>query len=150
MSGEVSDIDNFLRTRNGLLIHRFYHEMWNRFDKSILPELLTEDVRFRGSLGQNKTGYGELSDYVEFIQQVFPDFSNEIEEIISEGDKAFARLTYRGTHSADLFGIAPTGRTIQYAGAAVFRFRGDRIAEIWVLGDIWNLVSQLKDPTPDV
>jgi predicted ester cyclase len=40
-----------------------------------------------------------------------------IEEIISEGDKAFARLTYRGTHSGKLFGIAATGRKILWRSA---------------------------------
>jgi predicted ester cyclase len=80
----------------------------------------------------------------DFVQRAFPDFTNEIEEMISEGDKAFARLTYRGTHRGELFDIAATGRRIQYAGAAVFRFRGDKIAEVWVLGDIFGLMSQLR------
>jgi predicted ester cyclase len=68
---------------------------------------------------------------LDFVQRAFPDFTNEIEELISEGDKAFARLTYRGTHRGEIFGVAPTGRRIQYAGAAVFSFRGDKIAEVW-------------------
>ena len=111
--------------RNRQLIARFYLEMWNRFDKTIFSEILTEDIRFRGSLGQYKNGYAEFGEYVAFIQRAFPDFSNEIEEIISEGDKAFARLMYRGTHRGELFGIEPTGQSIQYAGAAVFKFRDE-------------------------
>jgi steroid delta-isomerase-like uncharacterized protein len=130
--------------RNRLLIERFFLEMWNRFDKTIFPDILTEDLRFRGSLGQSKSGYAEFGEYVDFIQRAFPDFSIEIEEVISEGDKAFAKLAYTGTHRGELFGIAPTGRPIQYAGAAVFKFRGDRIAEVWVLGDIHGLLSQLE------
>jgi predicted ester cyclase len=124
--------------------------MWNRFDKSIVSEILTEDLRFRGSLGQSKNGYSEFGEYVDFVQRAFPDFSNEIEEIISEGDKAFAKLLYRGTHRGEIFGITPTGRPDRYAGAAVFKFRGDRIAEVWVLGDIYGLISQLQaiDPLP--
>ena len=132
------------QNRNRLLIERFYLEMWNRFDKTIVPDILTEDLRFRGSLGQSKSGHAAFGEYVDFIQRAFPDFSNEIEEIISEGDKAFAKLTFRGTHRGEVFGIAPTGRLIQYAGAAVFKFRGDRIAEVWVLGDIYGLISQLE------
>jgi predicted ester cyclase len=132
------------QNRNRLLIERFYNEMWNRFDKTVLPDILTEDLRFRGSLGQLMRGLAEFGEYVDFIQRAFPDFSNEIEEIISEGDKAFARLTYRGTHRGEVFDIAPTGRLIQYAGAGVFTFRGDRIAEVWVLGDIHGLISQLQ------
>jgi hypothetical protein len=119
--------------RNSLLIGRFYHEMWNCFDKALIPVLLTEDIRFRGSLGQNKNGHVEFAEYVDFVQRVFPDFTNEIEEVISEGDKTFARLTYCGTHRGEIFGIAPTGRRIQYAGAAVLSFRDNKIAEVWVL-----------------
>jgi predicted ester cyclase len=133
-----------IQNRNRLLIERFYLEMWNRFDKSIFPDILTEDLRFRGSLGQSKSGHAEFGEYVDFIQRAFPDFSNEIEEIISEGDKSFAKLAYSGTHRGEVFGIAPTGRFIRYAGAAVFTFRGDRIAEVWVLGDIHGLISQLE------
>ncbi len=134
-----------LRDRNRVLIERFYHELWNRFDKTLIPLLLTEDLRFRGSLGQSKNGHAEFGEYVDFIQQAFPDFINEIEELISERDKAFARLTYRGTHRGELFGIPPTGRWIEYAGAAVFRFRGDKIAKVWVLGDIHSLINQLRN-----
>jgi steroid delta-isomerase-like uncharacterized protein len=133
-----------VRDRNRELIERFYRDMWNRFDKSLLPVLLTEDIRFRGSLGQSKNGHAEFAEYVEFIQRTFPDFTNEIEELISEGDRTFARLTYRGTHRGELFGIAATGKRVQYAGAAVFRFRGDQIAEVWVLGDIVGLRAQLQ------
>jgi steroid delta-isomerase-like uncharacterized protein len=132
------------RDRNRLLIERFYHEMLNRFDKAIISDILSEDLQFRGSLGQSVRGHAEFGEYVDFIQRAFPDFSNEVEEIISEGDKAFAKLTYRGTHRGEVFGIAPTGRLIQYAGAAVFKFRGDRIDEVWVLGDIHGLISQLE------
>jgi len=130
--------------RNRLLIERFYHELWNPFDRAFIPVLLTEDVRFRGSLGQEKNGHAEFAEYVDFVQRAFPDFTNEIEEVISEGEKAFARLMYRGTHRGELFGLAPTERRIQYAGAAVFKFRGDKIAEVWVLGDIFGLMSQLQ------
>ncbi len=130
--------------RNRLMIKRFYHEMWNRFDQSLIPELLTEDIRFRGSLGQSKTGHAEFARYVDFVARAFPDFTNEIEEVISEDDKAFARLTYRGTHRGELFGIAATGRRIQYAGAARFCFRGGKISDVWVLGDIFGLISQLR------
>jgi predicted ester cyclase len=117
--------------------------MWNRFDKAIISDILSEDLQFRGSLGQSKHGHAEFGDYVDLIQRAFPDFSNEVEEIISEGDKAFAKLSYRGTHRGEIFGIAPTGRVIQYAGAAVFKFKGDLIVEVWVLGDVYGLISQL-------
>ena len=58
------------------LVERFYHDLWNPFDKSMLPELLTDDLEFRGSLGQTKRGHAEFADYMDFVQRAFPDFHN--------------------------------------------------------------------------
>lgn len=126
------------------LIERFYHDMWNKFDKSICSEILDEALVFRGSLGQIKRGLKEFGEYMDFIQMAFPDFHNRIVETITEGRKTFVRLSYTGTHQGTLFGIPPTGKRIEYAGAAVFTIKGHKIAEVWVLGDIYGLLEQLK------
>ena len=118
--------------------------MWNKFDKKVFAEILSEDIVFRGSLGQVKHGFDELSEYVDLIQTAFPDFHNRIVETITEGNKTFARLVYTGTHRGELFGVPPTGRRIEYVGAAVFTIVADKIAEVWVLGDVYGLLQQLK------
>lgn len=87
---------------NEQLIRRFYDDMWNKFDKDLFPEILDAGITFRGSLGIKKSGYRGLSEYIDFIQSVFPDFHNEILLTISEGSKSFARLRYTGTHQGDL------------------------------------------------
>lgn len=133
-----------LAERNREIIRRFYEELWNRFDKAKIAELLTEDFRFRGSLGQETRGRDGFVGYMDMVARGFPDFTNRVEEIISEGNRAFARLRYRGTHRGEILGIAPTERAVEYAGAAVFTFRGDQIAEVWVLGDLHSLLTQLQ------
>jgi steroid delta-isomerase-like uncharacterized protein len=125
------------------LIERFYTHLWNRFDKALIPVMLTEDLEFRGSLGHAARGHGQFAAYLDFIQAAFPDFTNTIEEVVSEGERSFTRLTYRGTHSGELFGVPATGRRVEYAGAARFRFRDGRIAAVWVLGDVFGLLQQL-------
>ena len=60
------------------------------------------------------------------------------------GDRAAARLLYRGTHSGALLGIPPTGRSFSYAGAAFFAVAGGRLAEAWVLGDLAGPRAQLE------
>ena len=60
--------------------------------------------------------------------------------------KAFARLTYSGTHRGPILGVEPTGRKISYAGAAVFTFDEGKVADVWVLGDLHGLLGQLTDP----
>ncbi len=131
------------RDRQLVLVRRFYDEMWNRFDTSVLDQLLEPDVRFRGSLGQEKVGHEEFGEYVEFIRAFAPDFHNRVDQTVSEGDTTFARLTYTGTHRGEVFGRSPTGRRFSYAGAAVFAFSDRLIASVWVLGDIHGLLRQL-------
>jgi predicted ester cyclase len=133
---------------NIYLVDRFYNEMWNRFDKSLLAEILTPTIRFRGSLGQTKVGYDEFGDYVDFVRAFAPDFHNEVVTTVTEGNRTFARLLYSGTHRGEILGIAPTGRRFAYAGAALFEVADRRITEVWVLGDIHGLVTQLSSEKP--
>lgn len=137
-----------MKTRENIdLVKRFYEALWNRFDKGLIPELLTENIRFRGSLGEDAVGHQQFGAYMDTIQGAFPDFTNTIEEIISEGNRSAVRLSFRGTHEGELFGIAPTGRSIEYAGVALFRFHHALISEIWVLGDVDGLIQQLNGRT---
>ena len=128
---------------NRALVEDWYSRMWNRWDKTAFPDLLCPDIILRGSLGVEVEGYGGVSAYMEQVRAAFPDFHNTVEEVITEGAAGLARLTYTGTHRGEVLGFAPTGRSITYAGAAVFRFRDGKICEVWVLGDLYSLATQL-------
>ncbi len=77
------------------------------------------------------------------LASAFPDFCNEIEEIVAERNRAVARLTYTGTHRGEIFGVAPTRKKVSYAGAAFFRIENGQVAQGWVLGDLAGLLGQL-------
>jgi steroid delta-isomerase-like uncharacterized protein len=130
---------------NKRLVRRYYEEMWNRWDFALADELIAEQIAFRGSLGDSVRGREGFKEYVRAVRRAFPDFHNRVEEFIAEGDRVAARLTYTGTHTGALFGIAPTGRRVSYAGVALFRIASGQIAEGWVLGDLHNLIGQLRD-----
>ena len=65
--------------------------------------------------------------------------------MIAEGNQAFARLRFSGMHRAEFFGYQPTGKRVEWAGAAVFTFAGEKISALWVLGDIHGLLQQLAN-----
>lgn len=133
--------------RNLRLVDLWYRRMWNNWDKTAIAEICHEDIVFRGSLGEEVKGHAGVAQYMDRIRAAFPDFLNVIEDTISENDKVFARLTYRGTHQGTVLGFAPTGKRVTYVGAAVFTVRKNKIASVWVLGDLYNLVQQLT-PSP--
>jgi len=111
-----------------------------------LEELISPDIVFRGSIGSTVNGIQEFKQYVIKIRAAFPDFHNHVEELIGEGEKVVARLTYTGTHRGALFGFPGTGRGITYQGIAIFQFREGKIISGYVLGDTESLKRQIAQP----
>ncbi|MFI5058254.1 MAG: ester cyclase [Candidatus Acidiferrales bacterium] len=126
------------------LIRRYYEELWNSWNFPIANDLLTDDIVFHGSLGVSVQGMSAFLGYMRRVQGAFPDFHNTVEDTAAQSDKVFARLTYRGTHRGELFGILPTNRNITYAGAAFFTICEGKISRGWVLGDALGVLRQLE------
>jgi len=125
------------------LVRRYYSELWNAWSVAALEELISPEIVFHGSIGTAVKGIGEFTQYVNKIRAAFPDFHNHIEELIAEGNKVAARLTYTGTHRGELFGSCGTGRKITYSGLAIFEFKEAKIVRGYVLGDTETLKRQL-------
>ncbi len=126
------------------LVRRYYDELWNAWNFELAEKVLAPKLRFRGSLGVDVEGLAGFLRYMQMVRAAFPDFHNDIEALIAEGDQVAARLRYTGTHQGPLFDLAPTGKKISYGGAALFRIAGEHIVEGWVLGDTVSLRRQLE------
>jgi len=68
----------------------------------------------------------------------------DILDCVTEGDRVFAKMRFSGIHVSPFKGYAPTGKPVQWLGAALFRARGPLISELWVLGDLFSLEADLK------
>ena len=95
-------------------------------------------------MGQEKRGHSGFAEYVDMIHKALGDYRCLIEELVSEGDKVFAKMTFTGIHRDEFMGYAPTQKRVSWAGCALFTFKGNRIADVWVLGDLKTLEKQLK------
>lgn len=73
----------------------------------------------------------------------FSDGRSTIEDVIAEGDKVVSRITFRGTHTGDLMGIPPTGKSVTIAEVIVDQFAEGRIVESWRLFDQMAMMQQL-------
>lgn len=125
------------------VVRRFYQEMWDRADTSIVPELFHPRFTFRGSLGPVLVGYDEFGQYVEWLTRTLDDYRTDILALIEEGNTVVARTRFRGRHVKPFFGFAPTGDPVWWYGMPVFTFDGDRVQDLWVLGDIHGLVGRM-------
>jgi len=126
------------------LVADFYETIWNAGDISAAGRLLTETFEFRGSLGAELHGRNEFTTYVDSLRSALADYRCEILACVAEGDQAFAQMRFSGRHVGVFRGYPPTGRPVQWLGAALFRFDGSRISHLWVLGDLASLDELLK------
>lgn len=131
--------DSSEEERNGAVIRRFYDELWNDWQIGVAGEIVSESLRFRGSLGTECEGRDEFERYVRDIRVAFPDWHNRVDEILSSGDRVVTRMTWSGTHQGPFGDISPTGARVEYAGAAFFRLANGLIEEAWVVGDTQEL-----------
>jgi steroid delta-isomerase-like uncharacterized protein len=128
----------------GNLVRRFYKEVWNRGDKAKIPELLHESFTFRGSLGQTKCGHDGFAEYVEFVRDALSEYRCEIQEIVCEGSRVFAKVLFSGVHRKTFLGYPATFKRVQWVGAALFKVDGNKVSDLWVLGDLDALREQLS------
>jgi steroid delta-isomerase-like uncharacterized protein len=125
------------------LVDQFYARVWNSGDESV-GTLLAEDFAFYGSLGTPTLGHAEFLKIVRSVRASLANYNCAILECVTEEPKAFARMRFSGTHVAVFRGFAPTGKQVQWNGAALFSFRDGLINELWVLSDLVGLDDALR------
>jgi predicted ester cyclase len=127
------------------LVERFYERLWNAWDDDAVEGILAEDFKFRGSLGQQTVGRDGWRAYRDQVRAAAPDFSNELVELVVDGDRAAARLRCVGTHRGLLLGLAGTGR----ASRTTLQHSSVRRAGSWLrpgsLADLADLRRQLTE-----
>ncbi len=77
------------------------------------------------------------------LLRAFPDGTATIEDLIVEGDKVVSRLTYRATHTGDLMGIPPTGKSVAISEIIIDQFADGKVVESWRLFDQMTMMQQL-------
>jgi predicted ester cyclase len=84
------------------------------------------------------------------IRRYFPDATILVEDVIAAGDKAAARVTFRGTPDAAAFGRATVSERPLEAGGVFFgRVVGRRVVEFWAYFDEAELLMLLMaTPAP--
>jgi steroid delta-isomerase-like uncharacterized protein len=127
---------------NEALADRFYTDILGRADPTAFATLLTPDFVIHLE-AQELDGPAAFQAFVAGLRAGFPDLTYTVEDRFAEGDKVATRATARGTQTGVFNGIPPTGNAVVVEDLILFRIAGDRIAEVWVNGDIFGLLQQL-------
>jgi predicted ester cyclase len=80
----------------------------------------------------------------EMFRAALPDLRVVTHDLVGERDLVAARGTLHGTQARELFGVAPTVRSVAIDRVLVARLRGGKIAELWLHYDAEGLARQLR------
>jgi predicted ester cyclase len=119
--------------------------------KEVEAEFLTPNYRrHRGGmlhLAANAQGQG-FPGAGDYLRRAFPDRIDTGVEIIAEGDMVGYLFRLTGTHKGNLFGIEPTGKTINVYEVGIFKLIDGRISEAWFMADELALLRQIGATLP--
>ena len=138
------EIDRSKLTAQKEVVRKFYKDMWDHADISLIPEMFHADFTFRGSLGPVLVGHAQFADYVRWVTDSLANYTSDILSMIEEGNQVAAKLRFHGIHRKQLFGQAPMGHHVWWYGAPIFFFDGPKVRDLWVLGDIHGLIGRMK------
>jgi predicted ester cyclase len=87
----------------------------------------------------------KLRQAFEQFRAAFPDWRQEIVQLVAEGDTVVARFRCAGTHRGPWQGLAPTGHQMRIDEVYFFTVTDGRIDRLWGLEDTWTRMRQLRD-----
>ena len=90
-------------------------------DTAVMEELIPLKLLQEGSLREQIVAY----------RAGFPDITVTIEQQIAEDDRVVSVLTFRGTHTGDLLGLPPTGKSMELTMVEIDTIRSGKVVDIW-------------------
>jgi len=129
------------------LVRGFFEDAINTGDLDAFDRYCGPDYVWHG--GADPGGLGDVHGLEAFKAAVktfftgFPDLRVEILDMLVEGDRAAVRFRETGTHEGEFVGIAPTGRTVTFAGMGIYRAEGGKLVEEWFVDDSRAIFEQI-------
>jgi steroid delta-isomerase-like uncharacterized protein len=127
---------------NKALVGRYVEEVWHQGNLDAADEMVAPD--FVGHFPEGEAiGIEGAKEHVIAFRTPFPDIHFTIEDMIAEGDKVAARLTFDGTHTGEMMGIPPTGVQTTVTGIFILQIGDGKLVEVWSIVDMLGIMQQL-------
>ena len=133
-----------IEEKNKALILSLFEGINNRNIEIFNKLLSTDFVRYSHSIPPDPEKIEGIENYKNFIMGAliaFPDYKEELQEIIAEGDKVAIITKGTGTHTGPLGEVVPSNKEYVFITFIVFRIKENKIAQMRVC---WNNVVLLE------
>ncbi len=130
-------------SKNIALVKRFFNEIWNDRKIENIEEVLSPDFISHYE-HDNVQGIDSWKENIyETLIAAIPDIHIEIEDIIATGDKVSARWKVQGHHKGELFGVTPSGESVEFRGMSWVKIKDCKVVENWTSWNMSYLLRQL-------
>jgi predicted ester cyclase len=139
--------DNMSIEDNKAVVRRFFEEYWNEKKLDTLGEFISPGRIHH--FGEKAEPHGP--DHMRMTHKLWydaaPDFQYHIEQLIGEGDRVAALVTFTGTHTGThrVAGrtAPPSNNAFREAEMFVFRIADGKIVESWAAWDRLSFLEQI-------
>ena len=133
-----------LEERNKELVLTMNREVWNEGNLAVMEKLFSPRfVRHFLPDGSEVRGVEAMRERVEKHREAFPDWKEKINHIVAEGDLVVLQFESSGTNEGSWLGNPPTGRKVRINEFSILRIEDGKVAEQWLMPDIYSLRRQL-------
>ena len=124
-------------------------EVWNKGNLEIIPEVISTDFSMMDLSGVELKGPEGFSQMVTFWRSMFPDLRFTVVDMVAEGDKVAAHVTYTGTFTGPFGDIEPTGKQVNMMEATFYVFKDGKVIGQTIFLDFLSFYQQSGIPIPD-
>lgn len=101
--------------RNKAIVRELTEVVWNRGGLDRIPDFYARDfVADYRPYEALREGHDGIHRMVGGAWTAFPDYHEELHELIAEGDRVVVHLTISGTQRGQWGPLAPTGKRVQF------------------------------------
>lgn len=134
-------------------IVRYVHDQVNKGNLGVFEEVLSGNYsrpcQAMPPGTQEIRGAGVLAAWVKEHIEAFPDWRDDIDFLLAEGDFVSYVTTSTGTQTGAMGPFHATGKQVRLVSIIFQRFENEKIAETWISWDnVWFLTQLGHMPSP--
>ncbi len=126
------------------LIDRFF----NGHSPGLASDFFADNLTWHGGSVGTVEGVHNYADVMRGFWAALPDARARELDAIEDGDTVAMRLVVTATQTGELWGIAPTGRSVEWNAIMTYRFVDGKIVEQWAAEDWAGILQQIGYFTP--
>ena len=130
--------------QNKAIIRRYIEVGWSTGDMNAVEDAIAPDYRrHQPNMVMAVESEKELEQLIGMYRTGVPDLDIKVQHIVAEGDWVVTRVICKGTHTGELAGIPPTGKSLEFTASDIFQMADGKVIESWHNVDDLGLLQQI-------